>query len=812
MNSRKRLAHTSGSTQVGAALGFVIIGLMATSEPERIGEYVLFPPFATGGAASVHLGRLVRGVGFERLVVVKRLHARLAAEAGAAERLLREARVSSRVRSPYVVPTLDVLHTEGELCLVMEFVLGVTLGRLLELAATQNKRLEPGVVVTLVGQVLRGLHAAHEATGEDGTPLELVHRDVSPQNVLVGVDGLTRILDFGIAKALGHKSLTASSEIRGTLAYMAPEQLRSGLPVTRQADIHAVGVLLWEALTGARLRPMTDVESLVAALAHEPAAPSARRPGLPPGLDAVVLRALRREPSERFPTAQAMLAELESTIRPASTDELVGALESIAYDELERLRELVARCERSIATSAPPPAALTPPPPALPPTVVETRTSGSVLPSGGSLVAGKYRVGDVLGSGGMGVVLAAENQMIGTAVAIKVLQADRVGDDKAMARMLREARASQKLEGEHVVRVLDVGMEESFAYLVMDRLEGTDLRALLADHGRLPIDIAVLYVLHACDALVEAHANGIVHRDLKPANLFLTQSADGRPVVKVLDFGIAKETRDDDDVAGSLTATTVVLGSPAYMSPEQIRSPKSVDARSDVWGLAVVLYELLTGSLPFHGDTSAAVLASVSADGWIPIRSVRPEVPRDLALVIEHCFAKNPSERTPSMLAFAAELFPFAPPGYIPSERLRRARPVRRSRLGRRVAVAASMVGGAALLTALVRVGIAARTRPTEPTAATVVAEPAPIPPPPSTPPAASSAPALASPVASATPSSSAGSTVPGAPTGRRGPPGRPRATPHVATREPDHEPPPPPAPAPPKPSAPRLDPTAEFR
>jgi serine/threonine-protein kinase len=752
---------------------------MATAE--RIGDYLLFPPFAGGGAATVHLGRLVRGVGFERLVILKRLHARLASEAGAAERLLREARVSSRVRSPYVVPTLDVVRTEGELCLVMEFVHGVTLGRLLELAVAQRKLLDPGIVVTIVGHVLRGLHAAHEATGEDGSPLELVHRDVSPQNILVGADGLARILDFGIAKALGHKALTASSEIRGTLAYMAPEQLRSGLPITRQADIHAVGVLLWEALTGSRLRPMTNVEELVSAFGDTPCPPSEKRLGLPRSLDLVVLRALHRDPVDRFPTAQAMLAELESAVQPASTDILVSAVERIAHDELERLAELVARCERDAS---------------------EARPAATALPTPGAVVAGRYRMGDVLGSGAMGVVLAAEDQATGAQVAIKVLQSDRVGDEKAMNRMLREARASQKLAGQHVVRVLDVEMEQGFAYLVMERLHGTDLRALLLAERRVPVYDAVLYALHACDALAEAHGLGVVHRDLKPANLFLTTSADGRSVVKVLDFGIAKDTRADDDVSRSLTASAVVLGSPAYMSPEQIRTPKSVDARTDVWALGVVLYELLTGALPFAGDTSAAILASVSADGWIPVRSVRPDVPRDLSLVIERCLRKDPGERTPSMLVLAAELLPFAPPGYVGGEGLRlAAAPPRSKSLTRRAALRVAVAGSALVLAGA---GVAARTRGGSGGPA-VTAEPTPrlsSPPLPAAPPAPEGSVAASSaavPVPSGPAMAAAGTT------GRRGPP-RARPAGRPTTRE-AGEPTPSAAP-----QAPKLDPTAEFR
>ncbi|MCA9634029.1 MAG: protein kinase, partial [Myxococcales bacterium] len=230
----------------------------------------------------------------------------------------------------------------------------------------------------------------------------------------------------------------------------------------------------------------------------------------------------------------------------------------------------------------------------------------------------------------------------------------------AAERFVREARVTQSLQDEHVVRVYDLGVLESGTpYLVMEYLEGQDLAHLLHAHGRFPADIAVDYVLGACEALAEAHAAGIVHRDIKPSNLILIRRKNGTPLIKVVDFGISKVLDSDDDAEKSLTGSVAMLGSPLYMSPEQIRSARSIDARADVWALGVTLYSCLTGEPPFDGEGVHGVCASIVADPPRPFPEDL-ELPEGLEEILSRCLAKRPEERTQSVVELATELGPFA--------------------------------------------------------------------------------------------------------------------------------------------------------
>lgn len=282
----------------------------------------------------------------------------------------------------------------------------------------------------------------------------------------------------------------------------------------------------------------------------------------------------------------------------------------------------------------------------------------------GDVLASKYRVDRVLGMGGMGVVVAATHLELEQRVALKFLLADTSEDPKLVERFLREARASVRLTSPHVARTLDTGrLENGCPFIVMEFLDGRDLDAeLAAAGGPLPVEDAASYVLHACDALSEAHSLGIVHRDLKPANLFLTRGRDGRGQVKVLDFGISKlvDGRDLGHQATALTKTDMVFGSPAYMSPEQMRSAKEVDARADIWSLGVVLYELLTGRLPFDGQTALELGLKVSQDEPARPSTFRPAVPEGLERVVLRCLEKDPRRRFASVGDLASALAPFA--------------------------------------------------------------------------------------------------------------------------------------------------------
>jgi serine/threonine protein kinase len=293
------------------------------------------------------------------------------------------------------------------------------------------------------------------------------------------------------------------------------------------------------------------------------------------------------------------------------------------------------------------------------------------FPQVGDVVAGKYEVERILGVGGMGIVVAARHKHLQELVAVKLLHPDAAMDGEAVARLLREARATISIKSEHVVRVHDVGtLDSGSPYILMEYLTGVDLAELVRTTGYLPIPDAVDYLLQAGEAIAEAHARGIVHRDLKPSNLFLTKRPDGTALVKVLDFGISKALALEESGNGtegtsalvSLTATKAVFGSPMYMSPEQVRSAKRVDERTDIWALGVILHELLTGASPFSGETMPGVLASISADAPEPLRRRRPDAPAELEAAIQAALVKNVTERTQSVVDLARMVEPFASP------------------------------------------------------------------------------------------------------------------------------------------------------
>jgi serine/threonine-protein kinase len=316
--------------------------------------------------ATVHLGRLLGPVGFSRTVAIKRLHAQFAADPEFVSMFLDEARLAARIRHPNVVPTLDVVATGGELFLVMEYVPGESIARLARTLREHHQTLPTRILSAIMAGVLHGLHAAHEAKDERGIPLGIVHRDMSPQNVLVGTDGVARVLDFGVAKAAGRMQTTREGQIKGKLSYMPPEQLR-GAQVGRQSDIYAAGVMLWELITGQRLFAGDNEGAIVAKILdgnveapslvlmrgmsrHQTLNDNALR-GLET-LDATVLRALAMNPEDRFKTAREMAQEIERKLVPATGSEVADWVEHIASEVLTTRATMVAEIESSTSMSA----------------------------------------------------------------------------------------------------------------------------------------------------------------------------------------------------------------------------------------------------------------------------------------------------------------------------------------------------------------------------------------------------------------------------------------------------------------------------
>ena len=279
---------------------------------------------------------------------------------------------------------------------------------------------------------------------------------------------------------------------------------------------------------------------------------------------------------------------------------------------------------------------------------------------GGTVIAGKYRIEHLLGEGGMGIVVAARHLDLGSRVALKFLTADMAKHTSIVERFMREARASAQLQSENVCRVIDVGRveETGIPYIVMEYLQGQDLSRILKSQGPLAATTVAEYMLQAIQALAEAHAVGIVHRDIKPGNLFVTERPNGKPLVKVLDFGVAKAPTGSEDF--SLTRTHNVMGSPGYMSPEQLKSSKVADARADIWSIGVVMYELICGRQPFIAESITELAVRVVTEPHPPLP---PALPKGFVEIIGRCLEKDPARRYPDVAALAAALAPFAAGG-----------------------------------------------------------------------------------------------------------------------------------------------------
>ncbi|MDQ3341379.1 MAG: protein kinase [Myxococcota bacterium] len=272
----------------------------------------------------------------------------------------------------------------------------------------------------------------------------------------------------------------------------------------------------------------------------------------------------------------------------------------------------------------------------------------------GQVFLGKYRVEQLLGQGGMGIVARCTHLALNEQVAVKMLRADVLSDDDATARFMREAQAAVKLRSEYVARVSDVGtFENGVPYMVMEYLDGQDLGVLLEEQGSVAAQWATDLMLQAAEALAEAHSINIVHRDVKPTNLFVTWRPDGTSLIKVLDFGISKSPMGTDM---QLTQTQSLLGTPAYMSPEQMRSARLVDQRTDIWSLGTVLYELLEGHRPFEADSFSEMCVKVAVDEPEPMVNAPP----GLQQVVLRCLAKSPDQRYANMAELGRDLIPFA--------------------------------------------------------------------------------------------------------------------------------------------------------
>jgi serine/threonine-protein kinase len=328
--------------------------LSASSLPRNIGRYTLFEELAAGGMGVVYLGRSSGASGFKRAVAIKRLHPEIARDPGAVAMFKQEAQLLARVRHPNVVSALDVVQAEGELLLVMEYIHGLPLSMLGRLAQRAKQPIPVEIAVRIACDVLHGLHAVHTATAPSGRALSMVHRDVSPQNVLVGNDGVARLLDFGVAKAITSEDRTAAGYVKGKLSYVAPEQIRAET-IDARVDVFALSVVLWEMLASTRLfgggSPAETVRKVLKG--EVPALASVSRRYVPASLEAIVRRGLAADPARRFKSAKALANALEAEVAPIPTQEVSAWLSDLAEDPLAYRARQLAWVEGSAEPEAP---------------------------------------------------------------------------------------------------------------------------------------------------------------------------------------------------------------------------------------------------------------------------------------------------------------------------------------------------------------------------------------------------------------------------------------------------------------------------
>ena len=605
--------------------------------------------------------------GLEKLCVIKTVLPQLA-DAEYVARFRDEAKVVVRLSHGNLVPVFDAGTVRvppgdrDELYLAMEHVDGKDLRAVWNRCAHKGVAFPVDIAVYIARELARGLQHAHSAHD-----IRLVHRDVSPPNVLVSFNGEVKLTDFGLAASAIKKEKTAPGIIYGKVSYMSPEQAR-GEPLDGRTDLYAVGVILWELLTGRQLFPQAEANLIERVRDPVVDPPSRLTSRVPADLDAIVMRSLAPVRDDRYADCDGFRAALAGWLaRTAPTidnDRVAGFLRQLFGDEIDRDRKARAALlealhvdpERSVDAAARVALSATSPGTAAPSRAPTSTDPGALI---GTHLDGKYLVRRLIGEGGMGLVYEAEHVEIGRRVAIKILHSRYTREPDVVSRFRSEARAATRIGHPHIIDVFDSGTTvDGAVYLVMEFLDGRDLGWVIGDSSPLSAVRSMSIARDICEALAAAHKASILHRDLKPENIFLVNTP-GPPArvdfVKVLDFGIAKTLDAVTEKSKHQTTPGVAMGTPEYMAPEQAAG-KDVDARADIYSVGAILYEMLSGAPPHEGDNVMEVLTKKATIVPASLLTVRPELPIALAALVERSLAREPADRPESMRAMADEL------------------------------------------------------------------------------------------------------------------------------------------------------------
>ncbi len=618
------------------------------SLPRPFGRLTLLKLLARGGMGEVYLAVSGAIEGAERPCVVKLIRRDHAEDPSFVARFLDETRVQAQLDHPGVARALEAATgDDGQPYVVVEYIEGTAVSDVRARAVQAGERLAWSDAVALGALVCEALAHVHERTDARGNPLNIVHRDLSPQNVMLGFDGGVRLIDFGTARAENRRCHTVAGVVYAKPGYVAPE-VANGVPGGAQADLYALGVMLWELCAGRRFLQGDAGEHLAAVGAdRRPLPPVAALAGAPPELDEALARLTAFSPKRRTGSAREALGELRGLLGLAAGPEgaqarlavLMGRLypsePGRSRSEFERLVALARRLRAEAST----PRAKTPRAPA-----ADDRLPGTA-----------YRLVRKVDEGAVGVVYEAEHVELGQRMALKVLGAAALERADAAMRFRREARAMSRLTHPQVVRLFDFGKAaDGRLFLAMEFVEGETLERRLAREGGPGLTPSLRLAAEAARVLAAVHRAGVVHRDVKPTNLLLTERG-----LKLADFGVAQVEGQDGpaDETGATTRALCLFGTPEYMAPEQAEGDP-VDGRADVYALGVVLYEMLTGALPFRGRSQVAILQA-KRRGELELPSARaPErkLPREIDALVAKALAVDPAERYASADAFAAEL------------------------------------------------------------------------------------------------------------------------------------------------------------
>ncbi|MBK7826593.1 serine/threonine-protein kinase [Nannocystis sp.] len=654
--------------------------------PRGFGKFVLLREMARGGMGALYLAAAGEHGGLEKLCVVKTLLADADADEDGAlgRRFFDEARVVVRLNHANLVQVFDVGAVEGQLYLAMELVDGKDLRAVWNRCAQLQRRIPVDIAVFVVRELLRGLAYVHDAMG-----LGLVHRDISPPNILVGYRGEVKLTDFGLAKSVLRSEITSPGRVLGRFNYLSPEQAR-GQAVDRRTDIYAAGIVLWELLTGRQLFSASVAShGATLAAARDPfvRAPSELVPEIPDGLDSIVLRALGTEREQRYQTAdrfRASLSEILARNYPScDTDRIGGFMRDIfardhkfeTHDYASYVREDFSRVREqgrgqdavSLSDSMDIPrrgrraasesrmadieemgllSGHTAKPTASTREEAEQRW--------GTVVAGRYRVEDLQVFDGMGALYRARDTERGVPCALRVLPEIYAREPEVMARFMADAQAAQELKHPNIAQVFDIGkLDDGAVYAVTELLDGQSLATIIQEEGRISPGRAVHVASQVCRALGTAHESGIIHRDFKPSNIVLVAQEGDLDFVKVVDFGICSHV--DSEPSTTTSQQELIIGSPDYMAPEQAAGAEANPA-CDIYALGAVLFETLSGRLPYKGRNAIDVLIQKGARDAPRVTDVAPDVPEGLADVIAACLSRRPEERPSSMRVLEVEL------------------------------------------------------------------------------------------------------------------------------------------------------------